>query len=172
MIACPSPSVPSICGSPLFKSRRRYGAMVTAPSSSRICIGYAIPSLQMLGCHPSPGWFGSIGSGAGISITDGVGEATAVSVSRGSGESTSLSSVSRRGMGRGSGEGTSGVSNGGGVDLFEYGGGISVTTGEGSRTTTISPLVSLAGNSGSGSWKCTRLYALASSSGPKDRRAC
>ena len=104
----------------------------------------------MLGCHPSPGWFGSIGSGAGISITDGVGEVTAVSVSRGSGESASLPSVSRGGMGRGSGEGVFGVSSGGGVDPFEYGGGTSVTTGEGSHTTMISPLTSLAGNSGSG----------------------
>ena len=113
-----------------------------------------------------------MGSGAGISITDGVGDATAVSVSRGFGESARLSSVSHGGMGIGSGEGAFGVSNGGGVDPFEYGGGTSVTMGEGSRTTIISPRVSLAGNSGSGSWKCTRPYALASNSGPNDRRAC
>ena len=113
-----------------------------------------------------------MGSGAGISITEGVGDATAVSVLRGSGESTSLSSVNRGGIGRGSGEDVFGVSSGGGVDLSEYGGGTSVVMGEGSRTTIISPLVSLAGNSGSGSWKCTRPYALASSSGPKDRQAC
>ena len=113
-----------------------------------------------------------MGSGAGISMTDGVGDAMAVSVSKGSGESTSLSLVSRGGMGRGSGEVVFGVSNRGGVDPSEYGGGTSVVAGEGSRTTIISPLVSLAGNSGSGSWKCTRPYALASSSGPKDRRAC
>ena len=117
-------------------------------------MGYVIPSLQMLGCHPSPGWFLSMGSGAGISITDGVGEVTMVLVSMG--ESTSLSSVSRGGIGMGSDNNVFGVGGGGGVDPLEYGGGISNVMGEGLHTTRISPLVSLVGDSGSSLWKCTR----------------
>ena len=80
----------------------------------------------------------------------------AVSVPKGLGEFTSLSFVNHGGMGMGSGDGVRGVNEGGGVVLFKYGGGTSVVMGEGLRITTISPLVLLAGNSGNGSWKCTR----------------